>query len=85
MGEARGLDEIAVLPDGFDRLDPDAEPLAEPRHQRRVAPPAAAHQPAPRRLADEVQRRRRRLDGEGRQRRGAVGVRQRLDLARPAR
>ena len=85
MREARRLDEVAILADRLDRLDRDAEPSGKPRHQRRIAPAAAADQPTPRRLAGVLERRRRRLDGEGGERRRAVRVGERLDVARSAR
>ena len=64
IGETLRFDAVAVEADRLDRLDLDLQPFAEPAHEVRVSPPAAADQPARRRLRDVLQRRRGRFDRE---------------------
>ena len=75
IGEALRLDDVAVVADRLDRLD--ARARAAPRARAsasRLRRPAAAHQPSRRSNRKMARRRRGRFDGEGGERRRAVGV-----------
>ena len=50
IGETLRFDAVAVEANRLDRFDADLKPFAEPAHEVRIPPPAAADQPARRGL-----------------------------------